>query len=691
MSLPGRVVALCVSAVLVAPALAAAQDEDGVDSTGPRPNSHRALTHEELLAIRGERDRFRTWGPATLVAETVIERDGPIRGPAEPGQGWNAFGTLPRSDSEAGDPAVLVSKQVAAMFPGDDSPVRGLLAFTDDRSVGLRTPGAVETPNGTYLTPIEPGAMAVADGLPVGSLILVRGWFTLLESATPCPDVPRVLDPHDYGGRSSPFVRCPSGWLTADDVTEIDPSGPLEPLGFGIPVQWGADDQFGSGPLRTSVPATTYLLRRVANPVEDATPKLGWKVIGRVGGRTMPWAGPPAGSDWSLEPGGLDWRTGMDRQPPADHWQIHSTDWAGGFASLHVGADRVMSSWVSADGRDWQGAVLPTEIRSVTTLLRLDDGLAIIANQEEFGETWRWETWRSADGLEWKRTSREDVPMPERFEGRRRVVQGFWSLGDQVVALATYTTTRCCGRSTGWSVVAAQDQQPDAVFTWSTKDGRKWSRKRTKGIPQGGELHFGGSTEGDDGELLTIKVGLRHPQLLRTTDGIRWRSMGTLPASVEPYSPMLIERVGDGLVLVGQAEVEDRNRYRVTSWFSADGDHWIRSFGRFGGRPVDIASSGDAVVVAGNDGYSRGSGERPWLMVSTDGGRSWDDSLGWIGSEELCLESLTASGRTFSLDARCAPPDGATTFVASLPLRSTFREELMDWIDRGQPAGPPWA
>jgi hypothetical protein len=377
----------------------------------------------------------------------------------------------------------------------------------------------------------------------------------------------------------------------------------------------------------------------------------------------------------------------MKRQPPADQWQVDSTAWTGGFASVHVGADRVLSSWVSADGRDWQGVALPAEIRSVAALLRLDDGLAIIANQDVLDDIWRWETWRSSDGLAWVRTSRERVPMPARFDGRRQVGHGFWSLGDRVVSLMTYTDVPCCGRSAGWLVVAAHERASEVVFAWVSDDGRRWSRHRTTGIPQGGEVHF--LVTAGDGELFANKGGSDRA-LLRTTDGIRWRPIGQLPAELETYSPVLLDHNDEGLLLVGQAEVESRSRYRMTYWHSADGRAWEPTMTRFGGVPIDVASSGDVVVVAGNDGYSRTSGiEHPWLTVSTDGGRTWDESLAWVGEEELCLESISARGRSFSLDARCAPPIAASTYVATLPLDGRFGEEVMEWIMDHDGEGPP--
>jgi hypothetical protein len=69
--------------------------------------------------------------------------------------------------------------------------------------------------------------------------------------------------------------------------------------------------------------------------------------------------------------------------------------------------------------------------------------------------------------------------------------------------------------------------------------------------------------------------------------------------------PTLFVRAGDGLVIGGSVEVEGQARMRMTFWHSADAKRWQQTFARFGGRPVSMVSSGDTVIVGGDDGYSR--------------------------------------------------------------------------------------
>jgi hypothetical protein len=77
---------------------------------------------------------------------------------------------------------------------------------------------------------------------------------------------------------------------------------------------------------------------------------------------------------------------------------------------------------------------------------------------------------------------------------------------------------------------------------------------------------------------------------------------------------------------------------------------------------------GDSVIVAGErldpeelqaDDPSRLS----WLLVSADGGATWDDTLSWSGDDPWCLGDLAERDGTVLLDGGCAPPDAASTYV----------------------------
>jgi hypothetical protein len=136
---------------------------------------------------------------------------------------------------------------------------------------------------------------------------------------------------------------------------------------------------------------------------------------------------------------------------------------------------------------------------------------------------------------------------------------------------------------------------------------------------------------------------------------------------------MLLARAGDGIVLGGTAwDAGDDPGQAFALWRSTNGEDWQRTYARPDGRPASIVASGRTVIVAGNDQDAREPDadpppELPWLMVSQDGGRTWDESLAWVGDTDWCLRSLTASSGSVSLDAACTPPDAASTYVVTLP------------------------
>ena len=131
----------------------------------------------------------------------------------------------------------------------------------------------------------------------------------------------------------------------------------------------------------------------------------------------------------------------------------------------------------------------------------------------------------------------------------------------------------------------------------------------------------------------------------------------------------LLARSDGGLVLGGGTwGPDDGAEEAFVLWHSTKGEDWARTYVRADGSPASIVSSGRTVIVAGNDQDSRYPDadpppDLPWLMVSRDGGRTWDESLAWTGDTDWCLDSLTTSGGTIVLDARCATPDAASTYV----------------------------
>lgn len=637
-------------------------------SAEPLPNADRPLTHAELLAFRGELadpDQL-----VTVVAETVIERQ-PARD-SEPGP---VIGTLARDDRYPGDPAVEASQIVAARYPSDREPIEGLAALyvTDD----MRLRGHVATPAGTYLTPIGPEAIAAADALPEGALLAVRGWLSTRSPTPTCPPPRRELEVQRLGG-GSPFLDCPAGWLTSEPAPRAADDEPLATDVYGIRVQHGAADHF-----RQRGEPATYLLRHIANPVEGGSPGLGWEVLARLDPVQIPAV--PALLDQASAPTGLEWEPVLERQPPADTngsgdaaSSVHSTAWAGGFASVHQGRDRIASSWVSTDGLAWRSASLPTAIGRVEALLPLRGDLVIVADSSHTIDgdgDWHFTVWRSKDGLTWRRVKRHAVRTPERFAAPYyRIVQGFWSTGDRLVAHETYTTYRCCGDSSAGTTFASapKDDDKPVTYAWTSVDGRSWKRERVKGLHVADGWHYRNAIH-ETADGLYALAGHPTYSIDHSRDGVRWQTVGRQPTGLDFYQARIFEPTGDGFVIGGtveepQAPGEEWQASTVL-WHSPDADRWTETDRPVVGQTLAVASVGDTVVVAGGSPYAVADEDTSsWLMTSTDGGRTWDPALGWATLPSWCLRDLTAAGPGILLDVACAPLDAASRYLATVDL-----------------------
>lgn len=235
------------------------------------------LTGEELsslvaaTALAGER--------ATALADATLDLDLPE---------W--MDQCPRAFDETPCPVAVIRPDgfehgllpvVSGRVALDPLPEEGITAGIHAyRANGqeLRLLGSLATPMGSTVTPLTEEAMALAEGLPVGTVIAVDGWLNSQGLGLECP-ARAALD------RAA--SSCPAEWLAASDH---DPSAasttyPYAPDVFAIRVSADAYDTFAPEPERMAGDATqprraTYLLRQTSPAGADV--RRPWTVVGRL-------------------------------------------------------------------------------------------------------------------------------------------------------------------------------------------------------------------------------------------------------------------------------------------------------------------------------------------------------------------------------------------------------------------------
>jgi hypothetical protein len=376
----------------------------------------------------------------------------------------------------------------------------------------------------------------------------------------------------------------------------------------------------------------------------------------------------------SVTPTGLPWARATLPVVDEPFTITDLTAWAGGFVALEqTPDDELVAVWRSTDGTAWERAAVGTRMRGMASLV-VDGDTLVLGIRELYARSGPIELWRSTDGIAWTRDGRLTLRLPPGYAAPWWVAVGpLRATGGHLLQYAILTDDSGMG---GWAPVGPQlasiDTQslvgrsgPDRNFAWITRDGPRWERRPLSGAgADTASLDVLTTTE--DG-LLALRLGGRRTALLRSTDGLRWSQVAPLPRTYSWGGSEGLVPV-DGSVLLFADDDDPGTGYgnHLGAWrLEADGS-WIRVLDAQAAFTKEQAAGDGWVLVAGRSWDS--VREWAWMLVSGDGGRTWDPGLGWIGAADSCAGDVAIRDGT-AVMLGCDGEDPAI-WVARLPEAS---------------------
>ncbi len=384
-----------------------------------------------------------------------------------------------------------------------------------------------------------------------------------------------------------------------------------------------------------------------------------------------PWLGSGPLGDFTHVPGagatqGLDWQPAAGPALEQGASLVHPTAWAGGFAVVERprNGDKQTPHAVrtSADGRSWERTVLPEAVRYVYWLRPFRDGLVLVSAQHRgyTPDRFRLDTWRSVDGLTWRRVGSVAASLPERLKRER-----YWSIVPvELIAtdrgltlLASVVYSEGAGGSSrdativvsgGTSAPVRARTRPARIWGWTSRDGSEWDRRRVGGVVGPDGYGFVNVTTQAPSRILAIRGN--GDALLSSRDGLRWRVEAPLPSDFEGGVSEALLWTADGALVLGDngAEGGEACGNRLGAWRLDQDGTWVETLDRQPAVAKGAAADGATVLVAGK---SWCAGEWAWVIGSADGGRTWDPDLSWIGPLGSCRgEMAIADGTAVVVD-----------------------------------------
>ncbi|MFV2063513.1 MAG: hypothetical protein ACC726_08360 [Chloroflexota bacterium] len=398
----------------------------------------------------------------------------------------------------------------------------------------------------------------------------------------------------------------------------------------------------------------------------------------------------------------LDWRpvTEPALEPGAPLSRLPA--WAGGFAAIEGRRDLEAgwqhAIWSSRDGLGWTRSPLPARVRRTWWLLPFRDGLVLATSRDRryMDKSFRLDIWRSADGMSWRHTGSVHAALPARLERERN--WHLWPVDliateDGLTLLARVTYAQGTGGSTRevtqfvsnrGALRARANRHPDRVWGWRSRDGSRWVRRPVRGVVRrrgSGAIDL--ATLTPDGIIARQVAGTE--SLLSSKDGLRWTFFAPLPADFEWGGSEALLWTDGAPLLLSDNDDEQGNEgcgNRLGAWRLGEDEVWAEILDRQPAFVHGAAADGRWVILTGK---SWCAGEWAWILVSSDGGRTWDPDLSWTGRRGTCRGEAAVHGgtaivlactrdrsRTTTADPLMwwaqLPPPSASTPVVSQPL-----------------------
>jgi hypothetical protein len=267
----------------------------------------------------------------------------------------------------------------------------------------------------------------------------------------------------------------------------------------------------------------------------------------------------------------------------------------------------------------------------------------------------RIRTWRTSDGRQWQDQGLFGWRMPRWVsDDWRIVVPHVVAAPDRLVMFGEVEP--CCGTGGGVPLGSRYASITTAVYPervplrklviWTSPDGERWTRQSNADLrePVSGNAWITDATGTPQGVLVTRRS--TEEGLFASSDGNGWESMGPLPFGYKEGPSLGLVTADDRAIVSFDAEGPSGNTLEV--WLRDHAGSWTRTLHEPWTTTDALVAAGLLVVTAGQSHYA---GEESWprIMVSTDGGATWDPELSWTGARGGCTRDLATNGERLVL------------------------------------------